>query len=98
MWLVISYDIPSPDSAIYRKIRKIMLKSGFSFPQKSLGWKWIPSAERAEAIRKKICSETGSSGHLIFWNLPDQVFANGYCRENGVESNMPDIPPPWIIV
>lgn len=97
MWMVISYDIPSQDSGIYRRLRKKLLRAGFSFPQKSLVWKWVRSAEKADCIQKQI-QTAAPSGLLMFWRIPDQVFAGGHCLENGVEKDMPDIPDPWIIV
>lgn len=97
MWLVISYDIPSPESSVYRQVRRKLLQAGFAFPQKSLAWKWVQSAEKAASIQKKIGS-AASAGHLLFWRIPDQVFAGGTCLENGMEKTMPHIPTPWIIV
>ena len=98
MWLVVSYDIPSRDARAYRRLRKSLLKAGFSFPQKSLGWKWVRSGDRAESILRNICSAAAASGHLLSWQIPDQIFAGGQCRENGVPREMPDVPKPWIVV
>lgn len=97
MWLVVSYDIPSEETRTYRKLRKALLKAGFSFPQKSLGWKWVQSGERAESILRSIRFAASTSGHLLSWRLPDHIFAGGECRENGVPGEMPNIPTPWIV-
>ena len=97
MWLVVSYDIPAQEAKAYRKLRKALVHSGFSFPQKSLGWKWVHSAERAEAVLRNIRSAASASGHLLSWRLPDHIFADGQCRKNGVFERMPEIPTPWIV-
>ena len=97
MWLVVSYDISSQEARAYRKLRKELQKAGFSFPQKSLGWKWVHSSERAESILRNIRSAAPASGHLLAWRIPDHVFAEGQCRKNGELVEMPDIPTPWIV-
>lgn len=75
----------------------VLLRAGFAFPQKSLAWKWVRSAEKADSIQNKI-GDAVPSGHLLSWRIPDQVFAGGRGIENGVEKDMQEIPDPWIIV
>ena len=98
MWLVLSYDIPSGNAKQYRMFRKQLLQAGFSFPQKSLCWRWVHSSGKADSIQKRICAAFTAPGRLLFWRMPDSVFDAGVCMEDLQEKKMPDTPSPWIVV
>ena len=98
MWIVIAFDFPSDNAADYRRFRKSLLRSGFSFIQKSLCWRWVHSAEKADSIRNSLESSVQSVGKILCWTLPDRLFSTALSWEDGSLKPLPDPPDPWIIV
>lgn len=98
MWIVISYDFPSDKPVWYQHFRKGLLKSGFSFVQRSLCWRWVHSPERAESLCNSVRTALPPGGKILLWQLSDRAFASASWWEDGKSAAMPTPPEPWIII
>ena len=102
MWLVVAFDIPvEPDEnkKLYRCLRKLLISNGFSFPQKSLAWRWVKSGNCADRIQKKLYAVSQQKNcNILMFQIPDTALQRTTLIEEGKLVAAPSPPTPWSII
>lgn len=100
MWLIASFDLPSTGHEAakrYRRLRKVLISSGFSFVQKSVAWRWCENHEHCDGIIAKVLKPLSVNGDMLFFSIPDSAFRNTMHISGGNVHPPPDVPQPWTI-
>ncbi len=77
MWLIASFDLPSTGHEAakrYRRLRKVLISSGFSFVQKSVAWRWCENHEHCDGIIAKVLKPLSVNGDMLFFFDPRLSF------------------------